>query len=66
MAFLEFTNVGITGLSAAVPRTVINNYEYTTYFPKEDVKEIVDKVGIKERRFADEKTCSSDLCFAAA
>lgn len=66
MAFLEFTNVGITGLSAAVPRTVINNYEYTTYFPKEDVKEIIDKVGIKERRFADEKTCSSDLCFAAA
>jgi 3-oxoacyl-[acyl-carrier-protein] synthase III len=66
MAFLEFTNVGITGLSAAVPRTVINNYEYTTWFPKEDVKEIIDKVGIKERRFADDKTCSSDLCFAAA
>jgi len=66
MAFLEFTNVGITGLSAAVPRTVVNNYEYTTYFPKEDVKEIIDKVGIKERRFADDKTCSSDLCFAAA
>jgi len=30
------------------------------------VKEIIDKVGIKERRFADDKTCSSDLCFAAA
>lgn len=66
MAFLEFTNVGITGLSAAVPRTVINNYEYTTYFPKDVVKEIIDKVGIKERRYADDKTCSSDLCFAAA
>jgi len=66
MAFLEFNNVGITGLSAAVPRTVINNYEYTTYFPKEIVKEIIDKVGIKERRFVDDKTCSSDLCFAAA
>lgn len=66
MAFLEFNNVGITGLSAAVPRTVINNYEYTTYFPKEVVKEIIDKVGIKERRFVDDKTCSSDLCFAAA
>jgi len=66
MAFLEFTNVGITGLSAAVPRTVINNYEYTTWFPKDVVKDIIDKVGIKERRFADDKTCSSDLCFAAA
>jgi 3-oxoacyl-[acyl-carrier-protein] synthase-3 len=27
---------------------------------------VVDKVGVFERRFADEKTCSSDLCFAAA
>ena len=24
------------------------------------------KIGVKERRFADENTCSSDLCFAAA
>lgn len=66
MAFLEFNGVGITALSAAVPRTVIKNYEYTQYFPAEQVKEIVDKVGIYERRFADDKTCSSDLCFAAA
>ena len=26
----------------------------------------MDKVGIYERRFADENTCSSDLCYAAA
>jgi 3-oxoacyl-[acyl-carrier-protein] synthase-3 len=66
MAFLSFMNVGICGMSAAVPATIIDNYEYTRYFPKADVKEIVDKVGIKERRFADANTCSSDLCFAAA
>lgn len=66
MAFLQFSNVGITALSAAVPRTVINNYKYTQYFPAEEVKEVVDKVGVFERRFADDKTCSSDLCFAAA
>ena len=30
------------------------------------MKKVVDKVGVIERRFADEKTCSSDLCFAAA
>ena len=29
-------------------------------------KEVVDKIGVKKRRFADENTCSSDLCFAAA
>ncbi|GHT66728.1 3-oxoacyl-ACP synthase [Bacteroidia bacterium] len=66
MALLQFENIGISGLAGAVPKTVINNYEYTLYFPKEDVKEVVDKIGIKERRFADANTCSSDLCFAAA
>ena len=66
MAFLTYENVGISAIAAAIPRTVINNYRYTQYFPENDVKEIVDKIGVFERRFADDKTCSSDLCFAAA
>lgn len=66
MAILTYKGVGVTAMAGAVPRTVINNYEYTRYFPAEQVKKVVDKVGIYERRFADEKTCSSDLCFAAA
>ena len=66
MAFLKYSGVGVTAMAAAVPHTVINNYEYTQYFPAEQVKEIVDKVGIFERRFVDDKTCSSDLCFATA
>ena len=66
MAFLQFSDIGITGLAAAVPKTVINNYEYTHHFPADQVKEVVDKVGIRERRFADNETCASDLCFAAA
>lgn len=66
MARLEFEHVGITALAAAVPQHVINNYEYTEFFPKEEVKEVVDKIGVFERRFSDKNTCSSDLCFAAA
>lgn len=66
MALLEYDGVGISALSAAIPHTVINNYKYTQYFPEEQVKEVVNKVGIYERRFVDENTCSSDLCFAAA
>ncbi len=66
MAILTYKGVGIAAMSAAVPRTIINNYEYTQYFPADQVREVVDKVGIYERRFADEKTCSSDLCYAAA
>ena len=56
----------MSGIAAAVPHKVIKNYEYTEYFPAEDVKEVVDKIGIYERRFADPGVCSSDLCFAAA
>ncbi len=66
MPFLSYKNVGIRGLSAAVPKNTIDNYNYTQYFDAESVKEIVDKIGIKERRFAEEGVCSSDLCFAAA
>lgn len=66
MGLLSFNNVGISGISAAVPRRIINNYMHDLYFKKEDIREIVDKIGVKERRFADENTCSSDLCFAAA
>ena len=66
MALLQFKGVGVTALAGAVPRMVIDNYKYTQYFPEDQVREVVDKVGIYERRFADEKTCSSDLCFAAA
>jgi len=66
MAYLEFKNTGISGMAAAVPSNTIDNYAYTQYFDAESVREVVDKVGIKERRFADDKTCASDLCYAAA
>lgn len=66
MAFLKYNKVGIKGLSAAVPKNKIINYEYTQYFPAEDVKQVVDKIGVYERRFAEPGVCSSDLCYAAA
>ena len=66
MAVLHFNHVGITAISACVPKRVIKNLEYTQYFPADAVAKLVEKTGIFERRFADEKTCSSDLCYAAA
>ncbi len=53
-------------MAGCVPRHIIHNYEYTDYFPADQVKEVVDKIGVYERRFADAGTCSSDLCYAAA
>ena len=67
MAIINFTGVGITALAACVPRNIINNYHYDLdIWPEEEVKKVVDKVGVAERRFADAHTTSSDLCYAAA
>ncbi len=66
MAYIQFEGVGITAMSAAVPKRVIKNREYTEVFSEQEANDIVDKTGIEERRFADVETCSSDLCFAAA
>lgn len=67
MAILKFENVGITALAACVPRNVIDNYHYDLdIWPEEEVRKVVDKVGVVERRFVDDKTCASDLCYAAA
>lgn len=67
MALLEFKDVGITALAACVPKNVIDNYHYDLdIWPEEEVRKVVDKVGVVERRFVNDKTCASDLCFAAA
>ena len=67
MAIISYRNVGITAMAACVPKNVIDNYKYDLdIWPEDEVKKVVDKVGVTERRFVDEKTCSSDLCFAAA
>ena len=66
MALLTYSNIGIAGIAACVPKQTIDNYHYTQYFPEDVVRKVVDKIGIYERRFADEHTCASDLCFAAA
>ena len=67
MAILTYNNVGITAMAGCVPRRVIDNYHYDLdLWPEDEVRKVVDKVGVKERRFANEQICASDLCFAAA
>lgn len=66
MALITYHHVGIAGMAAAVPENTINNLTYAEFFDQESVNEIVEKTGIKERRFAPAGMCSSDLCFAAA
>ena len=67
MAIVTYKGVGISALSACVPSRIIDNYHYgLDIWSESEVKKVVDKVGVKERRFVDERTCASDLCFAAA
>lgn len=68
MAFLEFKNVRIAGISAGVPENVVSNYALKSgveissdYTPEA----FVETTGVKERRCS-ETLCTSDLCYAAA
>jgi 3-oxoacyl-[acyl-carrier-protein] synthase-3 len=66
MAILEFENIGITGLSACVPKNISSNSGLTAIMSKEDVEKTINAIGIKEKRLAPENICSSDLCYEAA
>ncbi|MBQ9174355.1 MAG: ketoacyl-ACP synthase III [Bacteroidales bacterium] len=67
MAILSFKGVGISALAGCVPKKIIDNYQYDLdIWPEDEIRKVVDKVGVFERRFADEDTCASDLCYAAA
>jgi 3-oxoacyl-[acyl-carrier-protein] synthase III len=66
MANLTFEGVGITGISACVPKTKDNNSKYKYLFGYEDFEKSIEAIGIVEKRVADVNTCASDLCFVAA
>jgi 3-oxoacyl-[acyl-carrier-protein] synthase III len=66
MANLIFDGVGITGISACVPRNKNKNSDYKHLFGYEDFEKSIETIGIIEKRIADKNICASDLCFAAA
>lgn len=66
MSFTTFENVGILGISAVVPKNVIDNRSFIGVFTKQEIGKIIKTTGIGQRRFADANICSSDLCYEAA
>lgn len=66
MAFIQIPNVAIKGVAACVPKNVQRNEALTDIVPADELKKIIDSVGIIERRYVDDNTCASDLCYAAA
>lgn len=68
MAFLEFKNVRIAGISAGVPKNVASNYHPTeedNFSSDYDPADFVKTTGVEERRVS-RTLCTSDLCYAAA
>lgn len=65
MAFLEFKNVRIAGVSAGVPKSVFCNLDIKDMSSEYDAASFVETTGVKERRI-DERMTTSDLCVPAA
>lgn len=65
MAFIEVTNISIKGLSACVPKNIVDNAED---YPKKWVgyENFVSATGIAKHRNSPDDICSSDLCLNAA
>lgn len=62
MAFLEFKNVRIAGISAGVPKHIMKTVSTTDQYGDE---EFIQTTGVKEKRYSNDLT-TSDLCYAAA
>ncbi len=56
----------IRGITTCVPSRVFDNARDATAFPPKEVDAVVKMVGVRQRRLADDTTCSSDLCRVAA
>lgn len=66
MAFFHFKNVKVVGVSAGVPRRVVNNLTCERRIsPHYENADFVATTGVIERRF-DLSLTTSDLCFKAA
>ena len=65
MAFLEFKNVRIAGMSAGVPKHVEYTKDNPNISSEYNYEDFIKSTGIKSRRI-DENLTTSDLCCAAA
>ncbi len=65
MATFSVTGVRLAGVSATVPRAVVETSEFADLRPEEREK-FVKLTGVQRRRRASAEMCTSDMCFHAA
>lgn len=66
MATFEIENVRIAGVAACVPEKRLENNDSTLFDTEEEKQKYIETVGVDARHVTDDKTCSSDLCYASA
>lgn len=65
MALFSFGNVAFRGVSAAVPKAIERNADYSLLTEKE-INLLVKTTGVLEKRRAPKNCCTSDYCLEAA
>lgn len=66
MATIRYKGVGITAMSACVPKEVVYNRDLVDLLPPEELEKTIKSIGIEERRIADDDVFASDLAYKAA
>lgn len=67
MATLKFQNIGIHALSSCVPAQVVNNADdLRELLPADELKKVIDAIGIKTRHICGNACNADDLCQKAA
>lgn len=65
MAFSVVPDVILKGVSACVPKTILENRSLPL-FSGDEVKKFIASTGVERKRIAGSDICTSDLCFHAA
>lgn len=65
MATFSISDIAIKGISSCVPKNKQLNRELSL-MSSDEIEKFIEATGVEERRIADDKTCTSDLCFHAA
>lgn len=53
-------------MAACVPKNIQYNSELIDLIPKEELANLINTIGIREKRVTDPDVCASDLCYHAA
>ena len=61
-----FNNIQIAGISAAIPKTVVNNFKDHHFVSTKKREQIVKLTGVEEYRKATDSQTTADLCQVAA